>query len=347
MRKAILIGLLLLPARAFAAGGGDPFVFLLLPTDARSVGLGGSAVALSADAGAVFRNPGALADSPHNGAAFMHNQHFEGVRQQVFSTVFRNGLGFGVNRLSYGSIPRTTVSNPSGSGLGSYSAADLAVAAGYGRRLNSFMTLGAALKYVQSDIAGFSARGAALDAGGRLELEPIYEVPLVLGWAVQNLGLVRPRYASTTEDFPTVLRLGAAYDLAFLGQKLTAAFELDKEANDDVTLHPGLEWLPVPWFAARAGYDGRNQAGPGVTAGVGWRLKDLSLDYAFVPFGDLGDSHRIGISMRWGGGPGGAVPGARLSTFRGGGGLSPAPARKVPFSPYRPIRFEPEPRIGG
>ncbi|MEK7744548.1 MAG: hypothetical protein AAB578_09205, partial [Elusimicrobiota bacterium] len=43
-----------------------------------------------------------------------------------------------------------------------------------------------------------------------------------------------------------------------------------------------------------------NDAGPGITAGVGWVLGDLDLDYAFVPYGDLGISHRISVSWRFG-----------------------------------------------
>jgi len=38
----------------------------------------------------------------------------------------------------------------------------------------------------------------------------------------------------------------------------------------------------------------------GLTSGVGFRLGDLTMDYAFVPYGDLGLTHRISLSFKLG-----------------------------------------------
>ena len=48
----------------------------------------------------------------------------------------------------------------------------------------------------------------------------------------------------------------------------------------------------------RAGYQlghGQDQLGSlvGFAAGFGVKISRLTLDYAFVPFGDLGDTHRM------------------------------------------------------
>ena len=50
----------------------------------------------------------------------------------------------------------------------------------------------------------------------------------------------------------------------------------------------------------RLGFNSRNDAGPGITAGVGWAQPNFSIDYALVPFGDLGAAHRISATVRWG-----------------------------------------------
>jgi hypothetical protein len=44
-------------------------------------------------------------------------------------------------------------------------------------------------------------------------------------------------------------------------------------------------------------YDGLS----GLTVGVGFALKGFRVDYAFVPYGDLGNNHRVSVGYGWGG----------------------------------------------
>ena len=53
---------------------------------------------------------------------------------------------------------------------------------------------------------------------------------------------------------------------------------------------------------ARAGYNSRMDVSgnmKGVTAGAGLEYSDYMLDYAFVPFGNLGDTHRISLGLKF------------------------------------------------
>ena len=53
-------------------------------------------------------------------------------------------------------------------------------------------------------------------------------------------------------------------------------------------------------MAGRAGYNTENINTGGLngfTAGVGIRYRDYSIDYAFVPYGDLGSTDRVSISV--------------------------------------------------
>ena len=53
----------------------------------------------------------------------------------------------------------------------------------------------------------------------------------------------------------------------------------------------------------RAGYNSRaakNLGGfTGFSSGVGFSIGRIGLDYAWVPFGELGDTHRIGLRGRF------------------------------------------------
>lgn len=76
---------------------------------------------------------------------------------------------------------------------------------------------------------------------------------------------------------------------------------MDQPRHGGARLGVGLEAKPLKAFALRLGFDGRNDAGPGLTAGLGAGGEGLWADYAFVPFGELGSAHRVSLTLRWGG----------------------------------------------
>ncbi|MBI4064288.1 MAG: hypothetical protein HY401_08330, partial [Elusimicrobia bacterium] len=38
---------------------------------------------------------------------------------------------------------------------------------------------------------------------------------------------------------------------------------------------------------------------PGIAAGLGFKHMGLNIDYAFVPFGNLGNTHRVSLGYRF------------------------------------------------
>ncbi|TPW21913.1 MAG: hypothetical protein FD126_203, partial [Elusimicrobia bacterium] len=82
------------------------------------------------------------------------------------------------------------------------------------------------------------------------------------------------------------------------------SLDVVKPRGHDVEVAVGLESVLMDRMPLRLGYDMRNEAGLGLTAGFGWRARDFSVDYAFVTFGELGNAHRVSASVRWG--PGGS-----------------------------------------
>jgi hypothetical protein len=310
-RLALLCVIALLPSYGYAAGGADPFAFLLLPADPRQAAMGGAAAAQTAGSAAIFYNPAGLAYGGRHSAAFMHNEQFQGVKQEVLSLGLRNGLGFGFNFLDFGDIPRTTVSNPTGSGLGQFGASDTSLSVGYGRAVNDSAALGVTAKYVREAIDGIAASGLAIDLGGQVDLLRKYDMPLSFGLAIQNVGLTQPKFRTRSESFPVVLRFGGAYRWKLGAHGFLAALDLVRQHRDGVTFHPGVQWSPAESFSVRLGYNGRNDAGSGFTTGLSWRYKDAGLHYAFAPFGELGSANRFSLSMKFGEG-GGAVASGRV-----------------------------------
>jgi tetratricopeptide (TPR) repeat protein len=229
-------------------------------------------------------------------ATFMHNQYVQDVGQQYIGAALKGGLGFQFNYVSFGQVPRTTIAQPGGTGsrLG---VSDTSIGAGYGRQLSPGLSLGAGLKYLQESLGDATARGYAADAGVLYQLPNIHG--LAVGVSLMNVGPAI-KFARATEKLPSTARLGAAYAWSLPHQAVTLAIDASKSVLDKLRLGVGAETLIYDQFAVRAGFTTRQDAGAGVSVGLGWRSQKFSADYAFVPLGDLGNAHRISLSLRWG-----------------------------------------------
>ena len=283
--------------RASDSAGVAPFNFLMLDANARAVGLGGAYTALAADENALLYNPAGLGRIGQYGATFMHNQYFAGITQEYASLAAPQGWGVNMNVLNSGSIQETTYGNQNGTGLGSTGLTDMAFGAGYGRAVTDSLSLGAGVKYIQENIADVRGRGFAFDVGA------LYAVPQVkglsVGAAAQNLGPT-VKFQAAKENLPLNVRLGGAYLFDVLGQKSALSFDVTKERSQGALIAVGAETVLAKMMPIRAGFNTTNNAGPGVTAGVGWVYRNFALDYAFAPFGELGMAHRVSVTWRWG-----------------------------------------------
>lgn len=283
-------------ARAQSAAGADAFDFLRLDAGARAVGLGGAYTALASDSAALIYNPAGLGRVSASEASFMHNQYAQGVTQQWIGAALKNGWGAQFSYASLGDVPRTTISNPSGTGV-RLNVSESALGGGYGQEVTPELALGGGLKYVQESLGDATANGWALDGGG------LYKVPdvrgLTVGASLLNVGPA-VKFDSRSEKLPTTLRLGSAYQTALPRADLTFALDLAKGLREKVRLAVGGEALMDKTYAVRLGYTSANDAGAGVSLGLGWRGPRLGADYAFVPMGELGTAHRLSFTLRWG-----------------------------------------------
>lgn len=296
MKRALLLSALLAAGPAQAAGG-DPFQFLFLDADARAVALGGAYTALASDANALLYNPAWLGDVVRHEAAFMHNQHVAGISQQYLGLATRWGVGAMVNTVDYGDIPRTTIANPNGT-LGTYGARDLAASVGYGRAWGTFFA-GASAKFIRESIDTAVGKTWAADAGVAWRADSEEWLGPSLGLAVQNAG-PDVRFQSGSESLPTSIRTGAAYTFDFKKRRSLVSADLSKSRSDAPVFGLGVETVAAEVLSLRLGYSSRNQAGWGVTGGVGFEVGDFSIDYAATPFGELGLTHRASVTFRFG-----------------------------------------------
>lgn len=299
MKRALLAGLLVLclSGASLASPGSEPLEFLRLDANARAVAMGGAYTALATDSNALLYNPAGLAEMKRYEATFMHDQRYASITQEYASVAAPQGWGVAINHLSFGGVPRTTVSNPSGAGLGETGLSDLSLSAGYGREVQTGVALGGSLKLVRESIDGVSAQGFAADLGGLYE---VGSVPgLTVAASILNIGPAIT-YQKADENLPLTLRSGVAYSRMVRAQECTLALDLVKERSEGLSPLVGLEVAFMNAFPLRLGYSGLNDAGPGITVGAGYRQPSWDFDYAFAPYGSLGSAHRLSVTMRWG-----------------------------------------------
>lgn len=323
---ALLLTVSVFPARAakiYPSAGSTAASFLKLDVGARPVAMGGAFTGVPGDPYAVYWNPAALASlEKEKNLSLFHNEYFQGLGQEflLYTTPAKGGKFLGVPgpkagvwgfALNYFYVPddlerRSGLNegdpeNPISPVEGKFGAYDLAASAAYGLRLRGGLSAGAAFKVIRQSIDDYSAGSVALDLG--LQREYTWRGrPVTAGFAVQNLG-PGIKFTDRRYGLPLVFRAGVSGRLQDSGTLL--ALDVEKPVDNYPALAAGAEFPLTQRLALRAGYKCRlygNEEGDwsGFSAGAGVFFDRAVFDYAFTPFGALGNAHRFSISVKFG-----------------------------------------------
>ena len=269
--------------------------FLKIGVGAEAIGMGESQVAATDDLYASYWNPAGLARLQKPQLALMHNEWFAGINHEFVGVALPVGnigtVGLSSSFLSFGDLQgrdsegnETTIFRPY----------DLAVILSYARNFSSAIAFGANAKFLREQIADETGTGVAFDFGA---LYTFSQMPLSLGFNAQHLG---PRVTFIEEAFglPVTFRLGAAYKL--LEDALVLTSDIIRPSDNDIAIAVGAGYTIANILQLRTGYNyqiGGNDLGAisGLTRGFGLTLRRFQVDYALVPFGVLGLTHRFSL----------------------------------------------------
>ncbi|MBI4396103.1 MAG: PorV/PorQ family protein [Elusimicrobia bacterium] len=325
MRARVLFAAALLlasvPVRAVEPAVGRGGGVLKAQPGARPRGMGGAFSAVADDVNALFSNPAGLGGLRHYELTAMNRWYVGDITQghvglvvpleNVSSRDVRTFGSFGAyyRFIDYGRLPgRDAAGNPqSGDG---FNARDGVLALGYGKFISRQLAIGANAKLYGLEIADQEAKGSAFDVG-------LLFRPRVDGWTLSLAGFNFGndlRFESEDEKLPKFIVAGISFQP--LPERLLLAMDVVDPQDDVVEVKAGAEWWASRILALRAGYDSGDDIGSGVTAGIGLQIREmeasffpirrLSIDYSFVPFGDLLDDnavtsvHNISITLRFG-----------------------------------------------
>ncbi len=212
--------------------------FLRLVADARTGGMGDVGVATSPDANSMFYNGSKTVfntDKYGIGLTYtpwLSELDLKSIYQLSFSAFYKldemQAISFGVRNFSQGTF---TLTDNQGQEINSIKPNDIAIEAGYSRKLSNKMSLGIALRYIGSKLADNSTtpdykNGRAV--AGDISLFYMNKTGWNFGAALTNLGS-KINYGGKPNFIPANLGLGTAYTKNINDDnKLTFALDVNK-----------------------------------------------------------------------------------------------------------------------
>ena len=294
--SAFLILSLAVPA---ALSGTTGFAFLKVPAGARSVAMGGAFTSIAGDPMGLYWNPATLIGIQNQTLTTTYTGYLMDMQGGFAGWVGPSGsdvIGVSANYFYGGTFTRTTMTNPTGTGE-EFSTNSVALGGTYVHSFGPALSAGTTAKFVYSNIDEYTGNAFLVDLGAW------YRPSFVsLGLAVRNLGIQTKAFYKENDPMPTVVAAGASAN--FLNDRLLVALDASYPFKGDFNVALGLEYTPLEMLALRAGgnlsdKESADNAGGGIidalAFGAGTRWNNLTLDYAFKPFADLGSIHRISL----------------------------------------------------
>lgn len=287
--------------------GTAAFNFLNIPVGARAVAMGQAFTSVPNDVQGLPYNPASLATMAASQLSFQHLTYVEDISQQ--SVLFgragrrdRPSWGLSANYFRVANITRTeSTLSTSGDGYverGDFATYDMAMGGSLALPVGNDWSFGSTVKFVHESLADASSTGGALDLG------VIWQASEARSWnvgaAVQNLGFAS-KFADAAVSWPWTLRAGISGQ-PFAQWLLSTDYIKRRDTKGEFSV--GAEVTPRRLFSLRMGYRyqlTRPDLGglSDFSAGIGLRHKQMSFDYAFVPLGDLGQTHRLSFNLRF------------------------------------------------
>jgi hypothetical protein len=276
--------------------------FLKIPVSARAVSLGENTVVLGNDIGNISENPSLLGFIKQYEFQTSYGSYVEGYNFFNISYGLKNdlaNLGISITRLSASDFEGRDIE---GAPTGNFSANDMAFNISAAKSFKNF-SLGINIKYISSKIENESASAIAMDAGFIFWEDKSIRYPYRIGFSIRNLG-TRIKYINESEELPLIacVGLGMTIDNSMdigisISNNLTEnTFEFGVGATFDITKNLSL----IGGFRREISNQSDSSVPLFFNAGIGFKISNFNLDYAFVPLGDIGNTHRISVTLKFG-----------------------------------------------
>ncbi len=301
--------------------GTTAYPFLKIGVGAKALSMGGAFVGLADDESALYYNPAGLVGLTTRAVSASYMNYIADIQSGNLVIAIPRGvtpvdeyldeenpindaqstLAFGITYLNYGDIDET---NSAGQVLDQFGGSDMAFSLTYAAKAGRQLAVGATVKVIYQKIDEYDSQGLATDVGVLYRLK---DGRTNLGLSASNLGFQLSGLSEDHKDpLPILIRAGLSHQLREI--PLTVSGEGVLPSDNDVYGAVGLEFHPDLPLAFRAGYssfgsnyktDGDKDNTAGLAFGAGFKMPKLNIDYAYLPYADLGSLHRVNLAYRW------------------------------------------------
>lgn len=261
--------------------------FMKLGAGVRAQSIGGAFIAIADDPYAVYWNPAGLSQLRSLELSSAYSTWISGTSYSNFAAAFpfaKSTVGILYNLVSIGSMQETTVKQPAGTGR-IFNPSESSLAVAFSQRILPGLSVGMALKTLSQNIDSANANGFGADFGAMWRWEDY-----ILGFSARNIVGSLGNKALTNN-----YGLGLAYKFN------PYAFAIDANLPNDnvIQISAGVGFNYQNSLLSRIGFNSRSEqnAGGNFTIGLGYNFKNMKIDYAFIPYGDLGQTHKFSFSI--------------------------------------------------
>jgi len=297
--------------------------WLKLESGARGIGMGGSQTASGVGVSAIPYNPSSLTFIGSDQEVYYSKVNYlVGISHNTIAygrkMTFSDYLGLHLFYLDSGPMGVTTLEEPDGTGE-DFRVTNFALRLVYAKILTDRLRIGGCIKYIREDIYTMYMQSFLLDIGSNFDTG-IYGI--MLGMSVSNFGpdvqfhgegLNVPVPSDLDSDetllrrtkkfpVPLVFRLGLTKEI--LGSEEGATHRLIASVDGINPIDYVLNWSVGAEYSwqdmvfVRSGTHLGHDA-PGLSFGGGLRWNYISVDYAYVNYGILEETHQFGISLEF------------------------------------------------
>lgn len=299
------------------------FQFLTITSDAKAAALGGAITAVDGKSDALFFNPASMGfDTSFVSLSFSLNNWIADINHQNMSFSIRPADGaygeFGVSLqlVDYGDILGTEIA-PNDDGyidIGIISPSAMAVGLGYSKQVADRFSIGGQVKWVRQSL-GESLALLADSSLGRVDnnlsllafdFGTLFKTgykSFAFGMSVRNFS-AETKYVQELFQLPLKFTIGVSMDVMDFT-------DFDKERHSLVVSldamnyrsHPaqvgiGIDYEFMKTFSIRGSYITENYENS-FNVGFGARLYGVAFDYAYSPYGLLGDINRFSVRFSY------------------------------------------------
>ena len=244
---------------------------------ARQISIANADVALANDVFTLFNNPAGLAQINWKEVGVYYSPAPFGL------TELANGYVAYQQPFSFGSL------GIGGMTYGYELYRESKIILGYSYNYDNILFLGAAINYQTYSIQNYGSTGVFyLNLGGLVYILDD------LRWGFSTNNINRATVGDQDDQIPVVFSTGFSFDIL---QNFSLNASLVKDIRYDLSLAFGIDYDIIEYLSLRIGAADNPSK---FTAGIGINYSILGLDYAFFTHPDLGLTHQVGLTLRFG-----------------------------------------------